>query len=130
MEKQNKKRLNFACADGKKVAYFRGRELHGKALKVPQGYRGVVVEKREAPKPDAPRRDEDEAVDVDAEEDEEEMPLGALETKAEFEEMVIWGHETMADAAQDPYVRSVEEWVQLSEQVRTDVVACLHTCWW
>lgn len=88
------------------------------------------MEKREAPKPDAPRRDEDEAVDVDAEEDEEEMPLGALETKAEFEEMVIWGHETMADAAQDPYVRSVEEWVQLSEQVRTDVVACLHTCWW
>ncbi|KAL1869924.1 hypothetical protein Daus18300_005385 [Diaporthe australafricana] len=99
--------------DGKRVAYFRGRKLHGKALKVPEGYRGVVVDKTEAPKPQAPRPDEPEVVDLDAE---DEMPLGALETKAEFDEMVIWGHESMADASSDQYVRGVEEWVAVAEK--------------
>lgn len=28
-------------ADGKSVAYFRGRELHGKIIEVPNGYRGI-----------------------------------------------------------------------------------------
>ncbi|KAI3401391.1 hypothetical protein diail_11475 [Diaporthe ilicicola] len=87
--------------DGKRVAYFRGRKLHGKALKVPEGYHGVVVDKTDPPKPQAPRPDEPEVVDLDAE---DEMPLGALRTKAEFEEMVIWGHESMADASSDPYI--------------------------
>lgn len=77
------------------------------------------MEKKDAPKTEAPRGDEDEAIDVDAEDD--EMPIGGLETKAEFEEMIIWGHETTAEASQDPYVRSVEEWMQLSEQVRIHV---------
>lgn len=101
--------------DGKRVAYFRGRKLHGKALKVPEGYRGVVVDKTDPPKPQAPRPDEPEVVDLDAE---VEMPLGVLETKAEFDEMVVWGHESMADASSDQYVRVVEEWVAVAEQVR------------
>ncbi|ROW05182.1 hypothetical protein VSDG_00277 [Cytospora chrysosperma] len=96
--------------DGKRIAYFRGRKLHGKALKVPEGYRGVVVEKTDAPNPQASRPDEPEVIDVDTE---DEVPLGALETKAGFDEMMIWGHETMADAASDPYVRGVEEWIKI-----------------
>lgn len=101
--------------DGKRVAYFRGRKLHGKALKVPEGYRGVVIEKTDPPKPQAPRPDEPEVVDLDAE---EEMPLGALEAKAEFDEVVIWGHESVADASSDPYARGFEEWIAVAEQVR------------
>lgn len=83
------------------------------------GHRGVVVEKKDAPKAQAPRPGEPEVVSVD---DEDEMPLGALETTAEFDEMVIWGHESMAEASADPYVRGVEEWMKLSEQV------LLHEC--
>lgn len=76
----------------------------------------MLVEKRDAAKPEPQRRiDEPEIVDLEAEED--ELPIGALETQAEFDEMVIWGHEAMADAASDPYARGVEEWVQLSSQV-------------
>lgn len=102
-------------ADGKRIAHFRGRELHGKALKVPDGYRGVLVERRDAPKPEAQRLDEPEVVDLEAD---EELPVGALETQAQFDEMVIWGHEQMAEAVSDPYARGVEEWMQLSSQVR------------
>lgn len=101
--------------DDKRVAYFRGRKLHGKALKVPEGYRGVVVDKAEPPEPRAPRPDEPEVVDLDAEDD---MPLGALDTKAEFDEIVIWGHESTADTSSDPYVRGVEEWMKVAEKVR------------
>lgn len=101
--------------DGKRVAYFRGRKLHGKALKVPEGYRGVVVDKTEPPEPRAPRPDEPEVVDLDAEDD---MPLGTLDTKAEFDEIVIWGHESMADTTSDPYVRGVQEWMEVAEKVR------------
>lgn len=75
----------------------------------------MVVEKKDAPKPEAPRPDEPEVVDIDAE---DELPLGALETRAEFDEMVIWGHESTAEASSDPYIRGVEEWMKLSEQVR------------
>lgn len=111
-------RVAFAdiVPDGKRVAYFRGRKLHGKALRVPEGYRGVVVDKTEAPKAQAPRPDEPEVVDLDAE---DEMPLGALDTKAEFDEMVIWGHESMADTSSDPYVRGIEEWMKVAEKVRS-----------
>lgn len=104
------------CAAGKRISHFRGRELHGKALKVPEGYRGTIVEKKEAPKPETRRLDQPEEV-IDLEAEEEELPLGALEAQAEFDELVIWGHEAMADAASDPYARGVEEWIQFSEQV-------------
>lgn len=79
----------------------------------------MLVEKRDAPKSE-PQRDlnEPEVVDLEAEEEaEDDVPLGALEKQAEFEEMVIWGHESMADAVSDPYARGVEEWVHLSSQV-------------
>lgn len=103
--------------DGKRVVYFRGRKLHGRALRLPEGYRGAVVDKTEPPKPQEPRPDEPEVVDLEAE---DEMPLGALETKAEFDEIVIWGHESVADTNSDPYVRGVDEWIKLAEKV---------TCW-
>lgn len=106
-------------ADGQKTAYFRGRKLHGTTLKVPEGYRGVVVEKQEASKSQAAGPDGADIIDVDAEDD---VPLGALETQAEFEEMIVWGHESIAEASSDPYVRGVDEWMKLAEQVRINFV--------
>lgn len=102
--------------DGKRVAYFRGRKLHGRALRVPDGYRGVVVDKTEPPRPDAPRPDEPEVVDLEGG---DEMPLGALETKAEFDEIVIWGHESVADTPSDPFVRGVEEWIKVADKIHS-----------
>ncbi|KAB5571990.1 ribonuclease H2, subunit C [Coniochaeta sp. 2T2.1] len=102
--------------DGTRVSYFRGRKLHGKAVKLPEGYRGVVVEKQ-APPP-AAAQSEQEVVDVDQDEAEEQIPLGTLEAKAEFDQLIVWGHESMADAASDPYVR-IEEWTALAEQIHS-----------
>lgn len=101
-------------SDGTRIAYFRGRKLHGRAVKLPDGYRGAVVEKRAPPPPAA--QPEHDATDLQQEEAEEHVPLGSLEAKAEIEELVVWGHEAMADAASDPYMR-IEEWTQMAEQV-------------
>jgi len=52
---------------------------------------------------------------VDAE---DQIDMGALQTKGEFDEMVIWDHDATAEAGTDHYVRSVDEWLQLANQVR------------
>lgn len=70
--------------------------------------------------------DEPEAIDVDA--DEKEPDASKMATKGEFDEVVVWNHEAAADASTDPYVRGLEEWTSLSEQVcsQISVKACLH----
>ncbi|KAJ9162185.1 hypothetical protein NKR19_g1555 [Coniochaeta hoffmannii] len=100
--------------DGTRIAYFRGRKLHGRAIKLPEGYQGVVVEKQ-SPQPVAAEPEQG-VVDLEQESAEERVPLGNLKTRAEFEEFVVWGHEAMADATSDPYMR-IEEWTQLAEQI-------------
>lgn len=50
---------------------------------------------------------------------EEGPELGTMQVKAGFHEVVVWGHESLADTATDPYVRSMEEWVQVAEKIHT-----------
>lgn len=109
-------------ADGKKTAYFRGRQLQGRSIKVPEGYRGAVVERHE-PLSNGAHPPPEELDGVDAEQDEKEVAMGRIETKAEFDEVVVWGHGAAVDAATDPYIRGVEEWLAVSEQVR-----CCEVC--
>lgn len=103
-----------ALIDGTKLAYFRGRKLHGKTVKLPEQCRGVVVERRQEKglQPAA-----EEPVVVIDDDEAEKGPAGTMQVTAEFDEMVIWGHETLVDAAEDPYIRSMEEWLQVSGQV-------------
>lgn len=101
--------------DGTKLAYFRGRKLQGKVVKLPENYRGVVVERiPELDSKTAPEEPLEE--DIDAEEEQ----VGSMKVTSEFDEMVVWGHETVADACADPYVRSMEEWLQVADKV------CMH----
>ncbi|KAI8667866.1 hypothetical protein NCS55_00809900 [Fusarium keratoplasticum] len=102
--------------DGTKLAYFRGRKLHGKTVKLPEQCRGVVVERRQD-KEQQPAAEEPVVV-VDDDEAEKE-PVGTMQVTAEFDEMVIWGHETVADATGDPYIRSMEEWLQVAGQIHS-----------
>lgn len=111
-----------AFIDGTKLAYFRGRKLHGKSVKLPEQCRGVVVERRQD-KEQQPAAEEPVVV-VDDDEAEKE-PVGTMQVTAEFDEMVIWGHETVADATGDPYIRSMEEWLQVAGQVS---LAFVSTC--
>jgi hypothetical protein len=60
------------------------------------------------------------SMDVDEEEEEEDRPL--VETKiveetAIFDEVMIWGHEKIADAIEDPYTKGMEEWITFAEAV-------------
>lgn len=50
--------------------------------------------------------------DVEAEQD----PVKILEKQNTFDEFMVWGHESIP-AADDPYVKGVEEWLKLAEAV-------------
>jgi ribonuclease H2 subunit C len=110
-------------ADGTRTAYFRGRKLQGTAVKLPEGYRGVVAV-ASAPEERSRRPEEAEVIDLEA-----GMPQGSLQVQAEFDEMVVWGHETAVDAGADPHLRAAEEWLALAEKVGPDRFDLLfHAC--
>lgn len=95
--------------DGTNTAYFRGRKLLGKTVALPEQYRGVVVER----KADKPQNVQETAENGD----EQPVEISAMQVTAGFDEMVVWGHEAVANAEADPYTRSIEEWLQVAEQV-------------
>ncbi|KAH7022420.1 ribonuclease H2 non-catalytic subunit-domain-containing protein [Ilyonectria destructans] len=99
--------------DGTKIAYFRGRKLQGKTIKLPTQCRGVVVERKndEAPPAEA-------VVDVEDGDDTPER-VGSMQVTAEFDEMVVWEHENMNDSTGDPYIRGMEEWLQVADQIHS-----------
>lgn len=86
-------------------------------MKLPAQCRGVVLQRRDDPKPNEVNvaKEEDNVIDLEAEEPGPDT--ASMHVTAEFDEMIVWGHETTADSAGDPYVRSIEEWLQVSEKV-------------
>ncbi|KAI8946030.1 ribonuclease H2, subunit C [Xylaria longipes] len=104
--------------DNSNTAYLRGRKLHGRAVKLPKGYYGVVVEKTDA-KLETLTKQEPVNEDVEViENPEDQLEVGAMKSKATFDELMIWGHESMSDSSVDPYVRGMEEWIAFAEEVR------------
>ncbi|KAG4026001.1 hypothetical protein MFRU_046g00070 [Monilinia fructicola] len=109
------------------VAYFRGRRLIGRKVKVPEGWRGVVLRVGEEIMPRASRaeerRGEDAGMDVDGDEDEmeeEEMETKIVDEEATFDDLTVWGHECLVDANADMVVRGIEEWM--------DWAGAIHGC--
>ncbi|TVY32132.1 Uncharacterized protein LSUB1_G007319 [Lachnellula subtilissima] len=88
--------------DNKPTSYFRGRKLHGKKLKIPKGYQGIVVSRTDKILPAGGDGDG---------EGEESPEVKVMEEQAGFAELMVWGHEALPDGLADPYVRGVEEWV-------------------
>lgn len=96
-------------------------------MQLPDGYRGVVAAVTSAAEEQEQdqdqehsrrrRREEEEAGGVEVIDLEAETPTGCVRVQAEFDQMVVWGHEATADAAADPYLRGVEEWLAVAEQV-------------
>ena len=70
----------------------------------------VAVTSRTEERPRRP--EEEETIDLEA-----LMPQGTLKVEAEFDDMVIWGHEATVDASADPYLRGTEEWLVLADKV-------------
>lgn len=51
--------------------------------------------------------------------EEEEDEVKIMEEVGDFNEVLIWGHEAVADS-EDIYVRSLEEWIGVAESVSPD----------
>lgn len=61
---------------------------------------------------------ETEDQDTDAAPDE---PIKALEAQSTFDDFIFWDHETLA-AADDTFVKGVEEWIKFAEVVSVALV--------
>lgn len=98
--------------DGNLEAYFRGRKLKGKSLKVPDGYKGIVIKDAAKENDGAEnarkqnRQDEEEDEDVAKE----------LHGLGSFDEVVLWGHERMVDE-DDSFSKGMGEWIEFAEVV-------------
>ncbi|OOF90822.1 hypothetical protein ASPCADRAFT_58788 [Aspergillus carbonarius ITEM 5010] len=93
------------------TAYFRGRKLRGRRVAIPKGYEGVIATPTDRVMPATPT-----SADVEVEEVIPEEPVKILEKQGTFNEYVVWGHEWVP-AADDPFVKGVEEWIKLAEAV-------------
>lgn len=102
--------------DQTKTAYLRGRKLYGKAVKLPEGYYGSVVEKSELKQSEEPK---EMAEDVEIQGIEDQLEIGTMEGKATFNELTVWNHETLANSSEDPYLRGMEEWISFAEQIHS-----------
>ncbi|KAH7322955.1 ribonuclease H2, subunit C [Stachybotrys elegans] len=103
--------------DGIGTVYFRGRKLRGKKMKLPKDFRGIVAARpvpqvQELPRTDIPSR-EGEGASQQSEKPE------VMKVTAEFDEITLWGHEVLVDVEEDPYVRGLEEWLQVADQIHS-----------
>ncbi|KAK0701636.1 ribonuclease H2 non-catalytic subunit-domain-containing protein [Lasiosphaeria miniovina] len=106
--------------DGTSTAYFRGRKLVGKKVVLPEGYRGLVAVARDGVQKEATESDVD---DMERDDGLTATPgktkTSSLLVQAEFDDMVVWSHEANVDGAADPYVKGVEEWLTLVDQIHS-----------
>lgn len=72
---------------------------------------------REVPTPQRAGQDAEAEAEAEVVEIIPEEPVKILETQGTFDEMIVWGHEYLP-AADDSYVKGVEEWVKFAEMVR------------
>ncbi len=108
--------------DGKLEAYFRGRKLKGKEVKIPDGYTGTVLSKADTGNEAAEETTKQHEIygnELEEEEDEKGEGLEevqALGEVASFDSIVLWGHESLVEG-DDPFVKGVEEWIGFAEAV-------------
>lgn len=102
-------------------AYFRGRKLKGKQIRMPEGYKGFVIREGLREGGNEGRKEKavtDRHVSVDVNEENEDMEeeTKVLEEVATFEEVVVWGHDQMAEG-NDVFVKGIAEWIPFAEIV-------------
>ncbi|KAL7933554.1 ribonuclease H2 non-catalytic subunit domain-containing protein [Trichoderma chlorosporum] len=100
-----------------RTAYIRGRRLQGKTASLPANYRGVVLQRKDDKQDDA---EQSEVIVIGEDGDEDSAPrLGTMHTVTKFDKVVVWSHDAVTDASADPYLRSVEEWLQVSDSIHS-----------
>jgi len=99
--------------NGSKTAYFRGRKLVGKDVKLPEGYSGLVIENTDEVVPSAAPVDEDEN------DTEKEVETKVFNGVASFEKITIWGHESVGDEDGNGVLKGINEWMGLASKIHT-----------
>ncbi|KAG6005896.1 hypothetical protein E4U21_007530 [Claviceps maximensis] len=95
------------------TAYFRGRKLTGKCLRLPENYKGAVVQIN-----NASQRQEDSLETSEPKDQAELKPLPAgqdIHVTSTFDEICIWTHAATSDSP-DQYTKGVEEWLCTAER--------------
>lgn len=77
---------------------------------------GVIATPTDRVMTAASQRPDHHDIEMEGPNAEPEEPVKALETKGTFADLMVWGHET-TPAADDAYVKGVQEWLQLAEAV-------------
>lgn len=101
--------------DGKPEAYFRGRKLNGRAVAVPEGYRGAVVKEKAEPL-QLKKQTERMTPESGLESEKIERESKILEEVGDFDQLMVWSHEAMAEG-DDPFVKGVDEWISFATSV-------------
>ncbi|KAI9651749.1 MAG: MCM DNA helicase complex subunit mcm6 [Alyxoria varia] len=108
---------------GERVAYFRGRKLHGGAITTPEDYQGVVLRKTERKMEVHPgealtngEKTGNSGYGAAVQDDSEPFAL-AMEEIASFENIVTWGHDSLPENQSDPYKRGISEWIEFAKTV-------------
>lgn len=91
---------------------------------------GAVLQKTQEKLPaEAATNAEDDDDDDDAaigdESEVQEAPT-VIAQIGHFDNIVIWGHETMPNSDQDPYAKGIQEWMALANSVSHQVVTSAH----
>lgn len=102
--------------DGSRTAYFRGRKLAGKEVKLPAHYQGLILQPTDEIihlSPESVVQQEEQG------EDNETVPqltAKVLEQTGVFESMTIWAHESLP-SEDDDHIRAIQEWISFAESV-------------
>ncbi|CEJ61763.1 hypothetical protein PMG11_10283 [Penicillium brasilianum] len=106
--------------DDKQTSHFRGRRLRGRRVAIPEGYQGVIATPTDRVLP-ASQQPTNETVE-DGETEQETVKV--LEAQGTFDELMVWGHEILP-AADDTFVKGVEEWVRFAETMHGTTVTAI-----
>jgi len=96
----------------RKTAYFRGRKLEGALVSLPDGYEGHVVDGFEDICANMRYSD-------GADNEDQPLPTKKCNSSATFQDLVVWGHDALPDAASDPWLKGVNEWIDLARLIHT-----------
>lgn len=85
-------------------------------MSVPNDFEGVVVERKQLQDKAAPSDPQVQGHNVE-DADADVTDEGVMRVTAQFDEVAVWSHEVAVDSESDPYIKSIEEWLHVSEQV-------------
>lgn len=109
-----------------KEAYFRGRKLVGTDIALPDSHEGVVMQHVTETRS---LHNGVDTTDLDKEdENEESNATHGLQILSRFEGIVVWDQDPPKADSEDPYARSLDEWLKTANQVR--VMKTLASCYW